>query len=56
MRREITFKSAEKGDKSFKVDTEALWHRVTKQIEGVSLQEGTNPIATFGHLISGYVS
>ena len=29
---------------------------MTKQIEGIDLQKGTNPIASFGHLINGYVS
>jgi len=38
------------------VDTEDLWHQMSEQIEGNHLQDGTNPIGTFGHLISGYVS
>jgi hypothetical protein len=38
------------------VDTEDLWHKMAQHIEGNNLQEGTNPIGTFGHLISGYVS
>jgi Zn-dependent oligopeptidase len=38
------------------VDTETLWHMLSQNIEGNHLQDGTNPIGTFGHLISGYVS
>lgn len=57
MRRNVKFRDAPKGSNhTFKVNTEALWHSVTQQVEMVNLQEGVNPIATFGHLISGYVS
>lgn len=38
------------------VDTEDLWHKVAQRIENSDYQEGTNPIGTFGHLITGYVS
>jgi len=38
------------------VDTQDLWHKMAEHIEGNHLQEGTNPIGTFGHLIKGYVS
>lgn len=40
----------------FKVDTEDLWHKLASRIENSDYQEGTNPIGTFGHLITGYVS
>ena len=40
----------------FKVDTEDLWHHAAITIENSDYQVGTNPIGTFGHLITGYVS
>jgi saccharolysin len=40
----------------FMIDTEELWHTAAKTIEHDDYQIGTNPIGTFGHLITGYVS
>ena len=40
----------------FKVDTEDLWHLLNEKIEAIHIQNGTNPIGTFGHLIAGYTS
>lgn len=40
----------------FKVDTEDLWHQLNGKIEAIHIQDGTNPIGTFGHLIAGYTS
>ena len=40
----------------FVVDTEDLWHQLASKIEESDYQQGTNPIGTFGHLITGYVS
>ena len=45
-----------KHKKGFVIDTEDLWHNLAKKIEDSTYQDGTNPIGTFGHLISGYVS
>lgn len=45
MRREVTFRNSNLtalaaisyGQENLRVDTESLWHRVTKQIEGIDL-------------------
>jgi hypothetical protein len=50
MRHNIKMKSG------YVVDTEDLWHKLASKIEDSDYQEGTNPIGTFGHLITGYVS
>ena len=45
-----------KHKKGYVIDTEDLWHNLAQKIEDSTYQEGTNPIGTFGHLITGYVS
>ena len=40
----------------FVVDSEELWHSLGQKIQLTEYQDGTNPIGSFGHLISGYVS
>ena len=45
-----------KHKEGYMVDTEDLWHHAAISIEDSDYQTGTNPIGTFGHLITGYVS
>lgn len=40
----------------FKVDSMALWNKLKTDITGMPEQEGTNPVASFDHIIGGYAS
>jgi len=37
-----------------KIDTQSLWHNTMKEIMKIEAHEGTNPLATFGHMAGGY--
>ena len=40
----------------FLVDSKDLWRNLKKDITGIPEQEGSNPIASFGHIVGGYAS
>lgn len=37
-----------------KINTQELWHKTTADIIKIKSLEGTNPLATFGHMAGGY--
>ena len=39
-----------------KVDTQALWTLLKPKLTNVEQTEGTNPAASFGHILGGYQS
>jgi Zn-dependent oligopeptidase len=43
-------------EQGYKVDSMALWNQLKKDITGMPEQEGTNPVASFDHIIGGYAS
>lgn len=43
-------------DKNFHVDSMQLWNTLKKDITGMPEMEGTNPVASFDHIIGGYAS
>ena len=40
----------------YHIDSKDLWKTLKKDITGIEEQEGTSPVASFGHIIGGYAS